>query len=187
MNNYKVGDKVRICNDLSKTIKTCGCGGEEMHDMKGNTYTISKVCNKFIDICGFDFHPDDLALVPKIQEVIDGAKLWDLEGCIDNGRFIGYTIEFDSEDEDGFPCSVYYVVDENLKASRVMNSAYKCSPLSAPFEIQPKKTKMHDVVYRVWISVTGKGSWVLVTLSDEALEKTKRDWAEYKIIETWFE
>jgi len=120
----------------------------------------------------------------KIQEVIDGAKIWNPEeGGLDNGRFIGYAVLFDSEDENGDQYTANYIVDENLRVLYIDTITHQLTSYSIPFEIQPEATKTHAVAYKL----CDNANWAVKTMTDCDLNIKKQIFEDYRILETWFE
>lgn len=169
MNPFKVGDKVIVNPGL--------------YEVKGVVTAIigaTAVWLALEDYRNIATHISNLKLcVSFINESINGAKVHNpTDGGFTNFVFCGYA--FKGQGNHG---ETIYITDDEGNAKYYATDFGGCN-LKLKFELQPEKTKMYSVAFRDGLH--GR-KWSVTNVSDEALNRTKHSWKEYKILDTWYE
>lgn len=205
MSKFKACDTVVINDDISNSMNHFG-DAEEMYDMRGRAYPVLKSDGPEVIIEGFSFHEDDLtpyetsseylkhwndrfdeleARMDKpsfVQSLVSGKLIHNpVEGGIDNGQFIGYAVELETDDEDGNMVKTHVIVNAAGKSVANINLIHVYSnEFYVQFELQPEKkiTTLHTVAFNYG------NRWEMSEFTDAELSECKHSFKRYKIIET---
>lgn len=208
MCKFKIGDTVMINDNIDMSSSHFG-DATEMYDMRGRRYEVMHVNDDEVVIEHYSFHESDLTPCTDweerfdsllnnikysnestfIESVIDGELVYNpVDGGNNNGKFIGYAIELDSEDENGSPIKVHTIIDANGQSVANCDLTHIYLGWKIRFALQPeevKKTKMHSVAFVV--ANIPDHHWYAGIFSDTTLNAEKYKWKEYRILETWYE
>lgn len=189
MKKFKVGDIVKVGQNLEKSFELCGFA-KEMEAMKGHAYEIEEddELSQSIILDYYYFHEDDLELAAKcenafVEAMLAGEKIRGVnDGVAVDLTFAGYAI-LPANDE------YLYIVDKDGVGKLYSHYPARFSPIgpfsSAPqFEVQPPTIKKHVVAYTAYDAVLDEDCWFIKKMTDEELGKRKHEFDEYRILET---
>lgn len=180
MSVLKVGDKVRVSNNLDATKGKYGLDLlGKMMSMRNKEYIVSEVfgygkvrisCDSFST---FSFDVSDISSTTLIDALINGKTIENpIQYGIKGGIFAGYLVKFGE---------THYVSIDAKGIAQLTFNKNPIVPNETQFVVTQEKTKFHTIAFKL----AGDDNWYINKVSDAELVSRESTFTEYKILESW--